>query len=215
MKKLVVLLSISLNYLFADEEVLCRGLGLYYDVAKLQEELQLVDGYYMPRQAMRDNWTAIPLRNATGTKSRDGIELHHTLQKGTMLPCKNSEFLDKLPYIASILDDIANQFETEIGLVRLSKVPSQKTIAPHADGPVFDLHNGNIYRLHIPIITGENVTFEISGKSYHLEEGNLYYTNVAKTHAVYNEGSFDRIHLIIDVHASPTIKSVILSSQEL
>lgn len=211
--QLLVLAVITACHLIADEVVTCRNLKIYYDIAKLQEELELVEGYYIPHQSIRDNWTAIPLRNATGTKTHEGIKLSHTLKHGDMLPCQNSEFLDKLPYITSILEDIAGRFETEVGLVRISRVGSQRKIEPHSDGTVFDL-NGKIYRLHIPIITGEDVIFEIEGKSYHLEPGALYYTNVAKKHAVYNNGSFDRVHLLIDVHASPIIHNAILSAAE-
>ncbi len=199
----------------ADEVVYCRYLQVNYDTAKLEEELQLVADYYMPRHRRDDNWLAIPLRNATGTSTRAGIELHRTLQQGRMFPCKNSEYLEKMPYISSILDDIAQRFETTVGLVRLSKVPSLKAIMPHSDGATFDLDKGKVYRLHIPICTGENVIFEIAGNSYRLAAGALYYTNVSKRHAVYNNGLIDRIHLIIDVEASPMLRAAIFSCAEI
>ncbi|MBS0654424.1 MAG: aspartyl/asparaginyl beta-hydroxylase domain-containing protein [Verrucomicrobia bacterium] len=100
--------------------------------------------------------------------------------------------------MASILEEIAALFGTEIGLVRLSKVPSKKIIPPHSDGDVFDFCSENIYRLHIPIVTGEEVVFEIAGSSYQLEAGSLYFTNVSKEHTVINNGPTDRIHLIIE-----------------
>ena len=198
----------------ADEEVTCRNLQIYYDTARLEEELLLVANDYMPRQIDRENWMAIPLRNAAGTNTRDGVELYRALKKGRMLPCKNNEFLEKLPYISSIIEDIAERFAAEVGLVRLSKVPSQKVIARHSDGLPFDFHNGTIYRLHIPILTGNDVLFEIGGKNLHLLPGYLYYTNVVKPHAVYNNGLLDRVHLVIDVHANPYLHTLILSSPE-
>ncbi len=214
MKYIILLMMLAVAKITADEEVLCRSLHIHYDIDKLVEELSAVEEYYMPRHAKRDNWTAIPLRNATGTNTREGVELHHSLQKGKMLPCLDTEFLEMLPYTAWILQDIAERFDAEVGLVRLSKVASQKVISPHVDGKVFDLHKGSICRLHIPIVTGEEVIFEIEGNSYHFEPGTLYYTNVSKTHAVYNRGDFDRIHLIIDVQKNSALQEAILTSEE-
>jgi hypothetical protein len=198
----------------AEEAVLCRDLDITYDVAKLEEELQYVADLYMPR-FRKEDWTMVPLRNADATSSHKGIELTSTLQKNTMLACSNNELVEQLPYIAWIFEDIAARFNTEVGLVRISKVASHKAIDRHADGRVFDFHKGEVYRLHIPIITGENVVFEVDDNSYHLQPGTLYYTNVSKVHSVKNEGEIDRIHLIIDVHSSPALQEHILASKEL
>lgn len=204
------------NVVIAEEAVLCRNLQITYDTAKLEEELKIVENCYMPRflDDKSGTWTAIPLRNATGTDSQEGLELNNTLIGNNMLPCKNSPFLQQLPYMSSILEDIAIIFNTEVGLVRLSNIHSQKKLFPHRDGEVFDLNLGMIYRLHIPIITDENVIFKINRKSYRLEAGVLYYTNVSKLHSVENNGSFDRIHLVIDVHANDILREYILQSPE-
>ncbi|MBS0635962.1 MAG: aspartyl/asparaginyl beta-hydroxylase domain-containing protein [Verrucomicrobia bacterium] len=186
-----------------------------YDVEKLSEELEYVSHAYMPRHGSFTNWTAIPLRNATGASGQDGIEIHNTIRTKEMLPCMDTHYLELLPYMASILDDIRDRFDTEIGLVRISKVEHGKSIARHQDGPIFDLDRGTVSRLHIPIITGHDVLFEIASKNYNLEAGHLYYTNVSKTHAVFNNGPFDRIHLIIDVHTSQSLRDHIRSYPEI
>lgn len=204
------LLLFYTNALAAVDKVYVRNLQVAYDVALLQEEIEHVADYYMPRHRNNMNWTAIPLRNATGTIEHEGIEFVHTIKRNEMLPCLNTEYLEQLPYTMSVLDDIAERFETEIGLVRLSKVPSLKEISPHADGMMFDLEGGTVYRLHIPIVTGEDVLFTVANNSYNLEPGFLYYANVSETHSVTNNGPIDRIHLVIDVHATPALKAHIL-----
>lgn len=192
-----------------------KDLQLYYDVEKLSEELENVAGAYMPRWGVDMNWTAIPLRNATGSSLQDGIEINNTIKKNGMLPCTNTHFLQELPYMASILDEIADKFDTEIGLVRISKVPAYSTITRHQDGRAFDLDKGSISRLHIPIITASDAIFEVGACSYNLIPGTLYYVNVSKPHAVYNKGPHDRIHLIIDVHTSPSLHAHIHSCPEM
>jgi len=200
----------------ANEVVTCRDLGMRFDLQMLEEELARVEDAYMPRRPHNSShWTAIPLRNSTGTHTREGVELINTVKHKKMLPCQDTIFMQELPYIASILDEIRQKFETEVGLVRLSKVPSGKEIPRHRDGNEFDIYDGAIYRLHIPVFTGENVTFELDSNRYHLEAGTLYYTNVAKLHSVQNNGSLDRVHIIIDVHASELLKQHILQSTEI
>lgn len=209
------LFLLSFSSLIAEDEVICRNLQIQYDLQMLQDELAFVEDAYLPRRATGDHWFAIPLRNATGTDTQKGVDLVHTVKKQEMLPCKDSPFLEKLPYIASILDSIREQFGTEVGLVRLSKVPSLREIPRHRDGDMFDIEEGTIYRLHIPVLTGEDVLFEIAGRNYYLEAGNLYFTNVSKIHSVKNRGLIDRVHIVIDVHPTDSLKSYILQSPEL
>lgn len=211
--KFFILLFLTLTSLVS--AVTVRDLQIYYDVEKLSVELETVAGAYMPRRGVETNWTAIPLRNATGSALQDGIEINNTIKKNGMLPCTDTHFLQVLPYMASILDDIAQRFDTEIGLVRISKVPAYRTIGRHQDGNAFDLQKGFICRLHIPILTASDAIFEVGTCSYNLIPGTLYYVNVSKSHAVYNNGPIDRIHLIIDVHTSPSLHAHILSSPEL
>ncbi len=206
-----IFLLYSIASLSAD--VICRDLSMQFDAKRLQDEIALVASDYVPRHG--DYWSAIPLRNATGTHLQEGVDLLHTVKNQKMLPCKDSLYLEELPYIASILADLREVFAAEVGLVRLSKVASGKMIPSHYDGNEFDIEKGTIFRLHIPVITGEDVQFEIAGSIYMLEAGKLYYTNVAKTHSVKNNGVFDRVHIIIDMHASKTLYEYILNSAEL
>lgn len=216
MKRTIVFIFLCLvTHAIAQESVSCRNLLVTYDIVQLEAELRLVEDKYLPRIPSFDNWVAIPLRNATGTETQEGLELSHSVPNQKMLPCINTPLLEQLPYIASILEDIAQRFEAEVGLVRISKVRCQRKIAPHKDGQIFDIDKGTIYRLHIPIITGENVIFDIENKRYHLEPGNLYFTNVSKTHSVVNNGSFDRVHIIIDVQANSLLHKYIMESPEL
>ena len=214
MKYIAFLFIVFSMHLASKEQILCRDLGHSYDVLRLQEELKRVEGYYLPRFIKDDNWDAIPLRNASGSEKRDGIEIGKTIKAGKMLPCKNTIFMYQLPYIQSIIDDIADKYDAKIGLVRISKVPSGRHIFRHKDGVFFDIDSGDIYRMHIPIITDPEVVFEIDEKDFFLEAGRLYYTNVSKQHSVTNASHVDRIHLLIDVHANKMLRSHIVKSKE-
>lgn len=82
-------------------------------------------------------------------------------------------------------------------LVQLATLPGGAEIPPHCDTQFLkDMH-----RLHVPIITNENVemVFEDVQYSTHLEADQLYEINNMTTHAVYNRSDEERLHLLIDL----------------
>jgi hypothetical protein len=55
-------------------------------------------------------------------------------------------------------------------------------------------------RLHIPVITNEGATFSTDEGAYHMPaDGSCYLVGVNKMHKAVNEGTEDRIHIIMDV----------------
>lgn len=53
-------------------------------------------------------------------------------------------------------------------------------------------------RCHIPLVTNENVFFQVLNNKINMKEGICYEINNAMPHGVENNSSQDRIHLIID-----------------
>jgi len=56
----------------------------------------------------------------------------------------------------------------------------------------------NCRRVHVPIITNEDVIFTVNGTSVFLEEGTGYEINNQELHSVSNNSPSDRVHLIVD-----------------
>jgi len=83
----------------------------------------------------------------------------------------------------------------EIGRILLAKLKPNCTIPPHQDhGP----HLEKCRRLHIPLITNDNVDFIVDDKSHNLKEGFVYEFDNTRTHHVTNNSDEERIHLIVD-----------------
>ncbi len=96
---------------------------------------------------------------------------------------------------------VLEQFYGEGRIVRiiLTKLKKRKKIYPHTDDTIsLSLCN----RIHIPIITNENVVFLVGGESKVMLEGEMWEINNLKEHSVSNDGKSDRVHLIIDYYAS-------------
>ena len=60
------------------------------------------------------------------------------------------------------------------------------------------------HRIHVPLVTNDNVKFEIAGKTMSFKEGMGYEINNRIDHAVYNNSNEDRIHFIFDYMPPPS-----------
>merc|ERR1719152_354847 len=72
------------------------------------------------------------------------------------------------PYIREVINDLS----CEVWRVRLMRLRAGGVISPHKD----NLQCHSIVRLHLPILTNDEVEFRIEEKPYHLTAGNLYFT---------------------------------------
>lgn len=79
----------------------------------------------------------------------------------------------------------------------LTKLLPNGEIPPHRDRVAFILEKG--HRIHIPIITNDNVSFSVGDETKNLKEGHVYEINNGRTHSVKNESNEERVHLIIDL----------------
>lgn len=77
----------------------------------------------------------------------------------------------------------------------LTKLKSKSEIYSHVDeGPQFELS----HRIHIPIITNQDVIFTVNDEKKVMNENEMWEINNLKVHSVINNSSIDRIHLIVD-----------------
>jgi hypothetical protein len=56
------------------------------------------------------------------------------------------------------------------------------------------------HKIHVPLLTNDDVTFWVDGKSFHFAEGQAVEVNNMGVHAVENGGTTDRIHLIFEYY---------------
>lgn len=79
----------------------------------------------------------------------------------------------------------------------LTKLLSQEVIPLHTDYRWKSLYLTS--RIHLPIITADNVEFICGGEKKSLKKGELWeINNNKKEHGVINNSNFDRIHLVFD-----------------
>jgi hypothetical protein len=56
------------------------------------------------------------------------------------------------------------------------------------------------HKIHVPLLTNDQVTFFVDGKDYHFAAGEAVEVNNMGMHAVQNHGAADRIHLIFEYY---------------
>lgn len=97
-----------------------------------------------------------------------------------------------------VIEEATKVYAYEYGMatrVMLAKLPPKSFIAPHTDGT----SNGSIpHKIHIPIETNKDSFFYVEEEKFHFKEGRAYEVNNSAKHAVANNGSTDRIHLIFE-----------------
>jgi uncharacterized protein (TIGR03032 family) len=97
-------------------------------------------------------------------------------------------------------------FGVPVGRTRLMRIDPGGEATPH-----FDVH---LYwfdrvRIHVPIITTEDVTFECGDASVHMEAGDSWVFDTFRRHNVLNPSDHHRVHLVIDTVGTPALWDMI------
>jgi hypothetical protein len=123
-------------------------------------------------------------------------------------PSGADAILAAMPHTRSVIDS----FHTKVMRARLMKLKAGAAIKEHRDyayfgGQRWSYERGRI-RVHIPIITGANVLWMLSGKRIDMKAGEAWYVNVCMPHSVENRGDTDRIHLVLEVEVDDWVRSM-------
>lgn len=145
-------------------------------------------------------WEALPLNTINGkTDNTSAIPVNIKGNNNYLPNC----ILKECKYIQEIL----NELNTEIYLVRIMKLKAGGYISPHVDKLI---DKKNVIRCQIPIVSNNEVTFILDDKRYDMKEGNLYFINVGeKVHWLKNNSKSDRYTLVIDMKPTKEISEKI------
>jgi Flp pilus assembly protein TadD len=96
-----------------------------------------------------------------------------------------------------LVDHVASYYQNNGFIVRflLAKLLAGGKIPHHTDAGFSLL---NCHRVHIPVITNDEVVFVVGGEEKNMQVGEFWEINNGIDHAVENRSGEDRIHIIID-----------------
>lgn len=109
----------------------------------------------------------------------------------------NTPVLDECPYFRSVLET----FECPLLAVRLMKLTAGSRIKEHTDHDL--AAEEGLARLHIPVLTNDEVCFRLNGTQVIMNEGDCWYLRLSDPHSVENNGPHERVHLVIDAEVNP------------
>ncbi len=176
-----------------------------FNTDAMLKEVQALSATWLPHYNTNDYsgaWKAIPLRSINGsTGNVSAVEMNTTLYMDT-------EFLANCPAIKAAIDSL--HFEKKS--VRLLNLGPGSVIKEHRDqGLCYE--EGEI-RLHIPLVTNDNVEFIIEDEPVHPKPGECWYMNFNLKHSLSNKGYTGRIHLVIDGIVNDWVHETFSASDE-
>ena len=103
-----------------------------------------------------------------------------------------ADFYEQDPRGAQLVKEFGLGYFVRATLVRLK---ARGSIAPHQDNNFSLAHS---HRIHLPVITSDQVLFTVGGDTMSLPAGDMYEINNRRMHSVDNGSDQDRVHVILD-----------------
>ena len=186
---------------------------VFEDISFTDEELQPIVNWcesntefspVVTKFNKKNQWTAVSVRGYAGTIEQIGKGgVLGTLDDFNKL--QNTPLYDELD-----MDKILDKIPAEKERVRLMKLEAGTKIAKHTDKVDKDIKSGKIIRLHIPVITNENVVMKSWLKGgiaeFRMAKGECWWLDVSLPHQVDNNSDEDRVHLVVDIYNNDTIQ---------
>ncbi|HEX3150472.1 MAG TPA: aspartyl/asparaginyl beta-hydroxylase domain-containing protein [Gemmataceae bacterium] len=175
-------------------------LDLHFDPTLLQADLQRLETgpwtrHYVP-QNFDGDWSIIGLRGPANAT--------HPIKMIYADPVC-TEFADYPAFdVCSYIRQVVSTFQCSLRAVRLMKLSPGSRIKEHTDLDL-DIDSGMV-RLHIPVVTNSDVDFRLNGSRVVLAEGECWYLRLSDPHSVANNGTSDRVHLVIDADVNDWLR---------
>lgn len=167
-------------------------LPLDFDPARLAADMTAVaaGGWiaHFITQNYEGNWSVIPLRAQAG--ARHLVQMIYSNPAATAF--EDTPMLASAPYLREVLAAFACPLQS----VRLMRLAPGSVIKEHTDHDL-RFEDGNV-RLHIPVVTNDEVDFRLNGARCVMAAGTSWYLRLSDPHSVANRGNSDRVHLVID-----------------
>lgn len=176
----------------------------FYDPARLRDDLESAAAeaawIIKPERGKYKDWSALPLHALRGETTPAAVDRHVVPTPGE---CSLTPIGRACPYVREILDGLP----AEKLRVRFMRLAPGGRIGRHRDR-----HYGwtlPILRLHVPVLTGPAVEFLLADRRITMQPGELWYLDFTRDHEVYNGGTTDRVHLVIDMINSEELRAAL------
>lgn len=168
-------------------------LPIAFDVHAMKIDLLALQGTdwieHFVKQNYSGDWSVIPLRAPAG--ETHPIRMIYSDPSAT--EWVDTPWLERSPQLRHVIAS----FRCPVTAVRLMRLAPGSRIHEHHDHDL--MAEAGVARIHVPITTNPGVTFLLNGTPVAMAAGEAWYLRLSDPHAVRNEGSSDRVHLVLDV----------------
>jgi hypothetical protein len=180
-------------------------LPLTLDLSRLQAELKALPEHWSPHFNIKHyegGWTVLALRAPGGKADQIIPDL-----------IGDAAYMDTpLMQSCRAVKDLLQTMHCPVLSVRFLNLQAGAVIKPHRDLELA-FENGEA-RLHFPVFTNDAVEFFVEEELVRMREGECWYINANLMHSVTNNGSSDRIHLVIDCEVNDWLREVFDSGEK-
>ena len=160
-------------------------LPLEFDVERMvQETSQFEENVWQPHPGRHSGNSALPLISYGGQNNDDF--------SGRM---QETPHFQKCEY----LRQISSHFGEVLGRSRLMRLAGGSEVPIHVDA-IYHWHRH--VRIHIPVITNDQVIFHCGGQEVNMRAGECWLFDSWRNHKVVNHSQETRIHLVLDTAGS-------------
>lgn len=174
--------------------VRCARLPMHFDEVGLLRDLAGIDACeWVPHFNSGDydgEWSGVALRAVDGR-----AELIYPDPTATGRYA-DTPVLARSPHF----QEVVSAFECELTSVRLLRLGARSSIREHRDFRLSHAH-GEV-RIHVPIVTSDQVAFFLDGERVRMRAGEAWYLDVELPHRVDNASDTERVHLVLDCVAN-------------
>lgn len=156
------------------------------------------------KQNYDGDWSVIPLRGPAG--ATHPIRMIYSDPGCTDF--EDTPMLAGSPYFREVLA----AFACPLHAVRLMRLTPGSVIKEHHDNDL-SFEQGMV-RIHIPVVTNENVDFRLNGVRCAMPAGSAWYLRLSDPHSVANRGTADRAHLVIDAAVNGWVEALLFQQAQ-
>jgi hypothetical protein len=154
------------------------------------------------KQNYAGDWSVVPLRAPAG--ETHPIRMIYSDPSATAWV--DTPWLDRSPALRRVI----GSFDCPVTVVRHMRLTPGSLIHEHSDNDL--MAESGVARIHVPITTNPGVSFILNGTPVAMAPGEAWYLRLADPHSVRNEGSSDRVHLVLDVHVNAWLERMLVPS---
>ena len=177
-------------------------LPLWFAPDLLRRDLDTASAHGWTRHFVAQNyegdWSVIPLRCAAG----ETHPVRMIYPDPTARSFVDTPLLEHCPGFRRVLAS----FDCPLRVVRLMRLTPGSVINEHTDLDL-SFEDGTV-RVHIPVTTNERVAFYLNGSQVVLEAGSAWYLRLSDPHRVANNGTADRVHLVVDADVNAWVEAL-------